>query len=211
MSTKTLLWALFFLQIFTLLAIAVSYYPQGVWIDQEVLYILHGVSTPFLDKIAIFLTDIAIFWGTVPVLLLLSLVLAYRRQWRYLIYVAVTALGTIALGYGTKSFFSRVRPHLWESTYTWPNSFSYPSGHALSSMILVMILVTLSWHTKWRNLIVTLGLIFVILIAWTRLYLGVHYPSDILGGWSLAIAWSLLAQGVILNLGANRNTMMKNE
>lgn len=211
MVLKSLLRSLFFLQIFILLAIAVSYYPQGVWLDQKVLYTLHGMSNPFLDKFATLFTDVAIYWGTVPVVLLLSLVLAYRQEWRYLLYVGLTALGAIGISYGTKSFFSRVRPHFWESTYPWLNSFSFPSGHALSSMILVMILVTVSWHTKWRKFIIALGITFVSLIAWTRMYLGVHYPSDILGGWSLAIAWSFLVQGIILNLTKNWNTILKNE
>jgi len=211
MITKTLLWSLFFLEIFILLAIAVFYYSQELWIDQKVLYILHDTSTPFLDKFAISFTDVAIYWGTVPVVLLLSLVLAYRQQWRHLLYVSLTGLGSIALSYGTKNVFSRVRPHFWESTYAWPNSFSFPSGHALSSMILVMILVTVSWHSKWRKFIIALGIIFVSFIGWTRMYLGVHYPSDILGGWSLAIAWSLLVQEVILSITKNRNTILKNE
>jgi undecaprenyl-diphosphatase len=78
-------------------------------------------------------------------------------------------------------------------------------------MILVMILATVSWHSKWRILVMILGSVFVILIAWTRMYLGVHYPSDILGGWSLAISWSLLVQAFILSVIENRNTILKNE
>ena len=57
--------------------------------------------------------------------------------------------------------------------------------------MLGMILVLLSWGSRWQPLTVIVSLIFVLTIAWTRLYLGVHYPSDILGGWCLAIAWSL--------------------
>jgi undecaprenyl-diphosphatase len=208
---KTLIWALVFLEFFVLLAIAVSYYPQGIWMDQTILYFLHETSNPILDKFAVFSTDLGIYEATVPGILLLSLLLAYRKEWRYFFYVAITALGSIALSYGTKSLFSRVRPHLWDSTYLWLQTFSFPSGHALSSMIFAMILVTVSWHNKWRNLAVILGFIFVILIAWTRMYLGVHYPSDILGGWSLAIAWSLMVQACVLNLTKNRDTVLKNE
>jgi undecaprenyl-diphosphatase len=211
MNTRVLFRALFFLQIFVLLAIAISYYPQGVWVDQEVLYALHGTSNPLLDKFASFFTNLGIYGATTPILLLLSLVLAYQQKWRYLLYVAITALGSVALTYETKSFFPRIRPHLWPSTYPWLNSFSFPSGHALSSMILVMILATVIWHSKWRTLVIILGSVFVILIAWTRMYLGVHYPSDILGGWSLAIAWSLLVQRFVLGFTKNWGTILKNE
>ncbi|AIE75665.1 MULTISPECIES: phosphatase PAP2 family protein [unclassified Synechocystis] len=211
MNTKTLFWALFFLQIFILLAIAVFYYPQGVWLDREILLTLHGSASASLDQFATLFTDLAIYQGTVPIVLVINLILAYGKKWGHLAYVDLTALGAIALGYQTKSFFSRVRPHLWQSTYPWPDSFSFPSSHAFSSMTLVIILIILGWQTNWRNLIIILGSIFVIFIGWTRVYLGVHYPTDILGGWSLAIAWSLLVQGFISGFTKNRNTILKNE
>jgi undecaprenyl-diphosphatase len=60
-------------------------------------------------------------------------------------------------------------------------------------MTFVIILIILTWRTKWRSLVIGLGGLFAIAIAWTRLYLGVHFPSDILAGWFLAITWSILS------------------
>ena len=58
-------------------------------------------------------------------------------------------------------------------------------------MTFVTTLIILTWQTKWRWLVISLGGLFALAIAWTRLYLGVHFPSDILGGWFLAITWSI--------------------
>ncbi|MGL5032237.1 MAG: phosphatase PAP2 family protein [Microcystaceae cyanobacterium] len=210
MITNTLIWAFLPLQVFLLLAIAISYYPQGIWGDQELLLLLHQTANPILDQLAIQVTKLGIYGGTLPIIVLLAGILTYFKKWRSLLYLTVTGLGSITLTYRTKSFFARPRPHLWEGFYT-TFSPAFPSGHALSSMILAMILITLTWGTRWQFLSLIAGLIFVVLIAWTRLYLGVHYPSDILGGWSLAIAWSLLIQGIILGLTQNRDTILKNE
>jgi undecaprenyl-diphosphatase len=61
----------------------------------------------------------------------------------------------------------------------------------MSSMTLVAVLVILTWGTRWCWLVLITGSLFVVAIAWTRLYLGVHFPSDILAGWLVSIAWSI--------------------
>jgi membrane-associated phospholipid phosphatase len=100
------------------------------------------------------------------------------------------------ISYSSKLFFHRVRPHFWELFFPLPSDYSFPSGHALFSLTFVLMLVVLTWESRWRWWVVLTGGLFVIAIAWTRLYLGVHYPSDILGGWSLAIAWTWLISEV---------------
>ena len=199
MITNLLIWAFLPLQLFLLLAILVSAAPQGLEWDNAILFNLHQTANPFLDRLAQSITTLGIYGGTLPIIILLSALLTYQKQWRSLLYVVVTALGSIGLSYGTKYAFDRPRPHLWESAYT-ATSPAFPSGHALSSMMLAMVIILLTWDTAWRGLTFFLSIVFVLVIAWTRLYLGVHYPSDILGGWSLAITWSLLVKGIILGL-----------
>jgi membrane-associated phospholipid phosphatase len=47
------------------------------------------------------------------------------------------------------------------------------------------------WNTRWRWIVLGFGSLFVVIIGWTRLYLGVHYPSDILAGWMVSLSWAI--------------------
>jgi membrane-associated phospholipid phosphatase len=116
-------------------------------------------------------------------------VLFIRRRWRKLAYLITTLLGSIIINRTAKTLLHRVRPHLWESPAP-EFDYGFPSGHAMSSMTLVVTLVILTWGSRWGMLVLVTGGIFVLAIGWTRLYLGVHYPSDILAGWVASIAWA---------------------
>ncbi len=61
----------------------------------------------------------------------------------------------------------------------------------MASMMFVVALGVVAWGSRWWNWVLGLGSVFVVAIGWTRLYLGVHYPSDILAGWMLALAWAI--------------------
>jgi undecaprenyl-diphosphatase len=80
----------------------------------------------------------------------------------------------------------RARPHLWTSPAP-EFDYGFPSGHAMASMTLVAALSILSWNSRWRWFVLIIGTLFVLIIGWTRLYLGVHYPSDVLAGWMVAL------------------------
>lgn len=177
--------------LFVGLAIAVRQSPQGIFQEQNLLWAIHHTANPALDQVATIVTAMGIYGGTLPILVILGIILALAKQWRSLAFIAVTALGSVVLNYLTKTLIARPRPYLWDSSYHGPTNPAFPSGHALSSLMLGMILILLSWGSRWQPLTVIVSLIFALTIVWTRLYLGVHYPSDILGGWCLAIGWTL--------------------
>jgi membrane-associated phospholipid phosphatase len=66
---------------------------------------------------------------------------------------------------------------------------SFPSGHGTAAAALAASLVVLLWSTRWRWLAVGAGVLFAVAVGLSRVYLGVHYPSDILASWSIAIGW----------------------
>lgn len=179
------------LQIFALLAIAILQNGTGLSWDVSLLSAIHQTETPQLDAFASILTQFGYLKGILPIVLFVSLFLIFRQQWYRLAYLLTVEFGAILISYSVKLVYHRARPHLWELFQPLPLDYSFPSGHSLMSMILFVALLHLSWETHWRKWVMIIGGFFVVGIGWTRMYLGVHFPSDVLGGWMLAIAWGV--------------------
>ncbi|MBW4504487.1 MAG: phosphatase PAP2 family protein [Scytonema hyalinum WJT4-NPBG1] len=178
------------LQVFGELAEDVWENEGGFPWDVPVLLAVHSTANPQLDVVVTMLTKLGVFWGVFPIATVTALLLFNRRRWRSLTYLIVTLLGSIIINRTAKVLLHRVRPHLWESPAP-EFDYGFPSGHAMSSMTFVAVLVILTWGSRWRWLVLIVGTIFVLVIGWTRLYLGVHYPSDILAGWMVSVGWAV--------------------
>jgi undecaprenyl-diphosphatase len=118
-------------------------------------------------------------------------VLAIRRQWRLAIYLLVTGAGALVLDPVLKSLVGRLRPVVAHPiAHGIGNSF--PSGHALGSIVcygavlLVFLPVT---RGRWRTAFIAATVTLVVLIGISRILLGVHYLSDVVGAWAVGIAW----------------------
>lgn len=190
------------LQIFVIIAAQIWQHQTGFSWDIPLLLAVHKISYQMvhnlqfdshLDLIAIILAKIGSPKTLVPAAILIALKLTLNQKWRLASYLLITAIGSATLNFAIKIFFHRPRPHLWESTYNlhhhYQHSFSFPSGHAMASMTFVILMIIMTSNNFWRITRLILAILFVPTIAWTRLYLGVHYPSDIIAGWLLAIAW----------------------
>lgn len=178
------------LQVFGELAEEVWENEGGFPWDVPILLAVHSTSSTQMDGFATILTKLGVFWGVFPVASVIGLVFLLRRRWRALTYLLTTLFGSIIINRTAKVLLHRVRPHLWSSPAP-ELDYGFPSGHAMSSMTLVAALVILSWNSRWRLPVALIGSLFVVSIGWTRLYLGVHYPSDILAGWMVSIAWAI--------------------
>lgn len=97
--------------------------------------------------------------------------------------------GERGLNLAGKYFFARPRPHLFPQLAP-EHDFSFPSGHTMASLALVLGLFwLLEGDPKASRLALLLGLPWALGVALSRLYLQVHYPSDVLAGWALTLAW----------------------
>ncbi|MDZ8055425.1 MAG: phosphatase PAP2 family protein [Aulosira sp. ZfuVER01] len=192
------------LQIFGLLALEVRYNEGGFPWDLPILVTIHSLAQPQLDVFALILTKLGSVWTVLPILSAIALLLLGQRRWRSLTYLLITAAGNIAINRTAKEFWHRVRPDLWTSVAP-EFDYSFPSGHAMTSMTLITLLVVLTWGSVWCWLTVILGSLYVFAIAWTRLYLGVHFPSDIIAGWMVAIAWAIGVSFIIRPLSQSAN------
>jgi undecaprenyl-diphosphatase len=148
--------------------------------------------------------DFTALGGTPVVTLIAMLVVGYcllRRNWRNGLFVAV------AIGLGAvfnsilKALYARARPdvvpHLTEVT-----SASFPSGHSMMASITYLTLGALlaraSESHRERAYFIIVAVLLTVLVGFTRVFLGVHYPSDVLAGWSAGIAWALACSAVAL-------------
>jgi undecaprenyl-diphosphatase len=118
-------------------------------------------------------------------------VFAWRRWRRAAAWLAVAMVGSLALDTALKYAYHRARPIAFFGVA--PHSYSFPSGHALCSFCFYGVLAGLfSARTKalsWRIVIWVVAAVLVIAIGLSRIYLGVHYPSDVIAGYLAAAVW----------------------
>ena len=162
----------------------------GFPFDVPLLLAIHSTAQPKLDVFVSYLTKLGVFWGVFPAAAMISLLLVIQQRWRALEFLLTASVGSIIINQTVKRLLHRARPHLWVTPAP-EFDYGFPSGHAMASMTLVAVLIILSWKSRWRWFVVIIGTLFVLIIGWTRLYLGVHYPSDVLAGWMVALGWTI--------------------
>jgi undecaprenyl-diphosphatase len=128
-----------------------------------------------------------------PLGLIAAAVFLYRGWRRGALLVIVTLAGAWVIDTGLKLLFARARPEAFFDYYPAPQSYSFPSGHALFSVCFFGGLAVLLTHRLERRPVqVAVWLVavaLILLIGSSRVYLGVHYPTDIVGGYAMGIAW----------------------
>ena len=127
---------------------------------------------------------------------LVLLALRWRREARF---TAVCYTGGFALSIALKAFFRRARPPA-SGGYLLPMSTSpsFPSSHAMGSACIIgclLIVLTVRLPRVWHAPAITVGSGYVLAVAMSRVYFGVHYPSDVLGGCLASAAWVAAATG----------------
>lgn len=158
--------------------------------DRAILQSINAaIYDPALDPYVVALTDVGGTVGAVAMTsgaALLLLARGYRRSAAY----AIAVIGGANVMNGLlKALFARDRPSLFE-TAVFETSYAFPSGHAMLSSAMAFTAIVLAWQTRWRLPVVIAATVYFLTVSFTRLYLGVHYPTDIIGGWCIAAAWS---------------------
>lgn len=164
--------------------------------DVAILESVHSLATPARDAAVRALTDLGYTWWVGGMTVILLIVLLYMKKRYQALVVAFGVGGSVVINLLLKALFQRDRPQLWERLVV-ENSHSFPSGHAMASASLAVVIIVLLWPTKWRWLALAGGAVYMLLIAFTRLYLGVHYPTDIIAGWAVTTAWVLIVAAVL--------------
>ncbi len=158
--------------------------------DKEILLTLREWHTPVLDKVMLGFT----FLGEPVILLILCAILSIwlltRGQRSQATVLVIAAAGAVALNNLLKLLFGRARPMLWERIVD-VGQYSFPSGHAMISMVIFGMIGYLlsSKFPLWRIGILSLTILLVTGIGLSRLYLGVHWPTDIAAGYAAGLVW----------------------
>jgi undecaprenyl-diphosphatase len=125
-------------------------------------------------------------------------ILLVRKERASAIFVLVTAVGGAILNTGLKMIYARARPDM-SAALAVARFYSFPSGHAMISFTTcgALAYIALRQHWRWalKSAALALALTIVVLVGLSRVYLGVHWASDIAGGWSAGIVW--LAAAVV--------------
>ena len=165
----------------------------GLPFDPTVLAWFRAQQTPGLTYLASALGVLAGTYVLGPVTLLVLLGLA-RRSRHDAWFFGLSVGGALALNLLTKVTFARARPTLFEHLSAAPG-YSFPSGHAMVSAAFFLALLLLFWRSGaggWaRAWIAFTCLVAVLAVGASRLYLQVHFPSDVLAGWAFSAAWVL--------------------
>jgi membrane-associated phospholipid phosphatase len=128
------------------------------------------------------------FWVLTALLVVLALV---RHAYRLAVWAAITMSGAALLDTVLKSAVARSRPHFEHAVAVAPGG-SFPSGHALESFVgcgIVILAIAPALSAARRRIALIVAAVVVLTIGFSRVFLGVHFASDVVGGWIFAAGW----------------------
>lgn len=159
--------------------------------DLVVRQAIHSWSTPVLTYAMEGITQLGSFLTLVLLGAVAALRLARRGRVRAAVLLVISALGAEVFDGLLKALFRRPRPEAFFGLS--PGSYSFPSGHSVESCcfygVLAAIVATTSRSRRHRIGIWVLAALVTLAVGTSRIYLGVHYPTDVLGGYLAAVVW----------------------
>lgn len=163
--------------------------------DTSVIASFNAIKTPALDAIYTGITELGSVWflSTLSILMILLLWFKAKNKWGTLFFIIAIG-GNGALTWLLKQVYERGRPSINEAIDA--IGFSFPSGHSMGSIVFygfLIYLIVRSGHNKVIKIVSSIALIMLILsIGTSRIYLGAHFPSDIIGGFLAGTIWLIL-------------------
>ena len=166
---------------------------EALAFDSSWLYWLHGYANPSLDAVMLIITQLADASIVLVIVAVTLGILWWQHHREEAKFFALACLGAFILNTGLKLFFTKPRPHIIPSLIA-ETSFSFPSGHALGGFVMYGFLAyLLSAHfPKFSKVIYTLAVLTIALIGLSRMYIGVHWPTDIIAGYGIGYLWLML-------------------
>lgn len=160
--------------------------------DYSIIQYVQGFISEPITNLVLKITFLGSSIGIAIITFVFSLILVLFRKYLLGIYLLMSvAVGYVGLNTVLKHIFQRERPSILRLVEE--HGFSFPSGHSMGSMVLfgslLFIVFKLSKSASVRVIGVIAALTIILIIGLTRVYLGVHYPTDIVGGYTAGIVW----------------------
>lgn len=184
---------LFACVLFLFLAVIVHFNAVNQ-LETSWLWSIHQWHNPLLDQFALVLAYIGGMPGMLVAMccLVLACMVAKKKVLAYLMVAGI--VGIFVLGWLFKFMFDRARPDVWQQAVAHYGE-SFPSNHSAYAVVLAGLMMILFAHSPYQRLVVVAGLFWAVAMGVSRVYLGAHFPTDVLGGWSLGVAWLCLLLG----------------
>jgi undecaprenyl-diphosphatase len=192
---------LFVLSFFVFVFIARRIFWQK---KDEFDYAVFDFMRPLINELRTDTMEFFTFMGThtflIPAnLLLIGYFLFIKRHRWYSITIPVVSLGGLSLMFVLKNLFGRPRPQ--DPLLRTVSGLSFPSGHALLSVAFYGLLIYLVWNNIsnrfFRWTLIILLLLLILIIGLSRIYLRVHYASDVLAGFAMGLIWLVLSISIV--------------
>lgn len=174
------------LGVFVWLAEAIRHQRNLPW-DSSILKLLH-CSTPWINHAIARVAQIGRIEVVVVFAVLGVVVLKHERRMRDAFFLTLAIVGVVIVNLLVRTVVQRHQSDVW-GTFAPTFDFGFPSSQAADTMAIALVFAILAWKTPWRWPIIGPAILYVLAGGLSRISLGLHYPSDILAGWALALAW----------------------
>ena len=180
--------------------------------DLAVINFIQGMEMHWLTPIIKVFTWIGSGYVVAPITIIAFVLLFFVYQYREQAFLLVTVVvGTVILNGLLKLYFKRERPEIYRILEE--TGFSFPSGHTMMAFSLYTIIAYILWRnvktTLNRVLLILFTTFMIVIIPASRIYLGVHYPSDIVGGFIASALWVSIVM-VVYGFYQDRHSNKKN-
>jgi undecaprenyl-diphosphatase len=168
--------------------------------DNAFIWLVRYFATGTLDRIMIIITNLGYGYTYGVIVLAAFLVLAIQKRWLEVKGLLICLLGGVALNELLKRLFERARPDVFQVVEAM--GYSFPSGHAMVSLCFYGMIAFLIARNiplwRWRLVVMVSAALFILSIGISRIYLGVHYPSDVLAGYTAGTMWLAFSVSLLM-------------
>jgi membrane-associated phospholipid phosphatase len=161
-------------------------------LDRQILEWFAACRMDALDRVFAFVTLAGSRFFLLPLILALSGVLMIRKHVREAVFVAGSFVGASVFNNMVKFFIARPRPDHFTAVIEFPPGFSFPSSHSVQITVFVLAMLFVFKHSlgaRWFLFSTVFGSLLIVLVGLSRIYLQVHYPTDVIAGILLGLFW----------------------